>query len=355
MNITWRYVSFVIRNSSLVIGSLATLRRSVSPNFPLDLRLRTTIGIGKIKPLNFNADQILMPVNAQRYQSHPSDEVKNLFLESELSDAPDVEYLPHFYAEVRIDFNDVRTGFRETVSLTNALEIYSEDADLLWAADMIRDVNPQKTKSVMPESAHLVRLPEYVNANFMSRMENKFTEYLLRCFEERIYKNFALNIYSFSGESLAEFTRRCMELFDGQMRQELNCMNEVFKRKLERIKERYLSSEETGAFERAREESQKRNDFSLYSDRIANLFVQGELRKKPNFGRPRTVKGMQELDERLMALESEAQRAIVKIRETYEEKARAVDEYILHPNIRDIHFVRSCILWIPSKAIGADG
>jgi hypothetical protein len=296
-----------------------------------------------------------MPVNLQKYQLRPSDKVKNLFLQSELLDESDIEYLPHFYVEVRIDFNDVRTGFRETVSLSKALEIYPEDADLLWADDMIRDVDPQKTRSMIPEFAHLVRLPEYVNESFISRMESKFTEYLLNCFEERIYKNFALNIYSFSGESLADFTRRCMELFDGPMRQELEYLNEVFKRKLERIKTRYLSTEETGAFERAREESQKRNDFSSYSDRIASLFVQGEFRNKPSFGDPRPGKRMQELDELLVSLELEAQQAIIKIWEAYEEKARAIDEYILHPNVRDIHFVRSCILWIPSKATGPDG
>jgi hypothetical protein len=311
--------------------------------------------IGKIKRPHVDTDRELMPANLQRYQSQPGDKVKNLILESELPDIPGIEYLPHFYAEVRIDFNDVRTGFRETVSLSKALEIYSEDADLLWAGDMIRDIDPRRTKSIIPESAHLARLPGYVNAGFMSRMEGKFAEYLLRCFEERIYKNFALNIYSFSGESLADFVRRCMELFHGPMRRELDYLNEVFKRKLERIKQRYLSTDETGAFERAREESQKRNDFSSYSDRIVNLFVQGEFRNKPTFGRPHPGKGMQELDERLVSLELEAQQAIIKIWEAYEEKAQAVDEYILHPNIRDIHFVRSCILWIPYEPIGPDG
>ena len=296
-----------------------------------------------------------MAANLQRYQSQPSDKVKNLFLESELPDSPDIEYLPHFYVEVRIDFNDVRTGFRETVSLAKALEIYSEDADLLWASDMIRDVDPQRTRGNTPEYAHLVRLPQYVNTGFMSRMESKFTEYLLRCFEERIYKNFALNIYSLSGESLADFTRRSTELLDGPMRQELDYLNEVFKRKLERIKTRYLSTEETGAFELARAESQKRDDFSRYSDRIASLFVQGEFRNKSSFGLPPPVNGMHELDERLVSLELEARQAIIKIWEAYEEKARAIDEYVLHPNIRDIHFVRSCILWIPSKSASPDG
>jgi hypothetical protein len=313
------------------------------------------IGIGKIKHSHSKTGQTFMSANLQKYQLQQGDRVKSMFLQSELSDESGVQYLPHFYAEVRIDFNDVRTGFRETVSLSKALEIYSGDADLLWADDMIRDINPQKTRTVIPESAHLVELPDYVNASFMSRMEGKFTEYLLRCFEERIYKNFALNIYSFSGESLADFTRRCMELFDGPMRQELEYLNEVFKRKLERIKTRYLTTEETGAFERAREESQKRNDFSSYSDRIASLFVQGEFRNKPCFGPPRPGKGMQEFDERLLSLELEAQQAIIKIWESYEEKARAIDEYILHPNVRDIHFVRSCILWIPSQATGSDG
>ena len=59
---------------------------------------------------------------------------------------------------------------------------------------------------------------------------------------------------------------------------------------------------------------------------------------------------MRELEEQLFSLELEAQYEIHKLLSSYGEKAQTIDEYIIHPNLKDIHFVRSCILWMPVKA-----
>jgi hypothetical protein len=58
---------------------------------------------------------------------------------------------------------------------------------------------------------------------------------------------------------------------------------------------------------------------------------------------------MTELEERLRSLEVEARQAIKNLQESYQEQSQALDEYILHPNPKDIHFVRSCILWMPQR------
>jgi hypothetical protein len=261
-----------------------------------------------------------------------------------------VEYVPYFYAEVRIDFNDVRTGLRETFSLNKALEIYSSTADLLWIKDMVQDVDPQKMVSSAPEGARIGSLPEYVDANFISHMETQFVQYLLRSFATELYRNSALNVYSNSGESGSEFIGRCSDLFDGPRRRELDLLQDVFKRRLEQLKEKYLVSEEAMGLERARIESQNKDIFSRYSDRIAGLFLVSRFASAQSVMSFHNSPGMSELEERLAALGIEAQNAIAKLINSYDDKARALDEYILHPNLKDIHFVRSCILWMPKKA-----
>ena len=75
-----------------------------------------------------------------------------------------------------------------------------------------------------------------------------------------------------------------------------------------------------------------------------------ELRVKPTAGPAQFSPGMQELDERLLSLELEALQATSRLADSYDEKACAVDEYILHPNLKDIHFVKSCILWMATGA-----
>jgi len=291
-----------------------------------------------------------MPMNLQRRPPSPVEKVKYLYLAAEEGATAGIEYFPYFHVEVRIDFNDVRTGLRETVSLNKALEIYSDNADLLWIADMVRDVDADKTAPLPPDGVHLSILPAFVNANFISRMETQFIQYLLRSFAVRLYRNSVLNVYSFSGESRAEFSGRCLELLNGPKREELDLLHEVIDRRLEQLKEKYLGMDESGGLEQTKEEVQNKDIFSHYSERIADLFLKAELLVHLPIASSRYLPGMQELEERLMALELEAQKAIATLRDTYEEKARSLDECILHPNLKDIRFVRSGILWMPKKA-----
>jgi hypothetical protein len=292
----------------------------------------------------------MMSSGAKGPQSHAAEKLRQLYQITEDSRDGESELIPFFCVEARVDFNDVRTGFRETVSLSKALEIYSTNADLLWTDDMVRDVNLLATTSSVPNGIRLGILPDFVDANFLTRMENQFVQYLLRSFEARIYRNFDLNLYSFSGESRADFCRRCLELFDGQKRQELDRLHEVFNRKLEQIRQKYLSFAEPREFEQAKSEIRNKDAFSRFSERIAELFYMAELRMKPVPDPIQYSSGMQELEERLISLELEAHQAIVALSDVYDEKARAIDEYILHPNLKDVHFVRSCILWMPKGA-----
>ena len=77
--------------------------------------------------------------------------------------------------------------------------------------------------------------------------------------------------------------------------------------------------------------------------------MQQELRLNAAMNEPLLPGKNPDLQERLASLESEAHQAVAEIWESYKEKARSVDEYILHPNLKDIHFVRCCILWIPAR------
>lgn len=279
-------------------------------------------------------------------QLHAADRVKSVFLLPDAdARASQPELLPYLCFEVRIDFNDVRTGFRENVSLSKALEIYSTGADLLWTDDMIRDVNLTQTVSSAPEGVRLGVLPEFVDSRYLSQMEIQFARYLLRSFETKVFRNFDLNLYSYSGESRADFRRRCKDLLEGPKRQDLDSLHEVFVRRLEQSRQKYLVPAHAEALDQVKSESQKKDALSRWSDRIGAIFYHGA----PDFEMAAEVPGagVPDLDDRLVALEVEARQAVRKLCDGYEEKVDAVDEYILHPNLKDIHFVRSCILWMP--------
>jgi hypothetical protein len=291
-----------------------------------------------------------MTLNSKKQPPHRMDKVKFLYLEVDNPEASGTEYFPYFYAEAKIDFNDVRTGLRETYGLSRALEIYSRTADLLWVDDMVQDIDPQKTLSAAPDAVRLAGLPDFVDAGFISRMETQFTQYLMRSFAATVYRNPILNIYSLSGESRSDFAARCLELFDEPMRTEVDRLQDVLKRRLEQIKEKYLVGAEPVGLEQAKADSRNKDLFSHYSERIAGLFMRRESQPPPAVEPFQPAPGMQELEERLRALEYEARQGIERLKDSYEEKARSLDEYLLHPNLKDIHFVRSCILWMPKKA-----
>jgi len=275
--------------------------------------------------------------------------IRQLYQTTENYGSSEIELFPFFCIETRIDFNDVRTGFRETVSLSKALEIYSDTAELFWTDDMIREVDLAKTSVSVPDGVRLGVLPDFVDASFITRMENQFIQYLLRCFETRVYRNFDLNLYSFSGESQPEFFKRCVELFESPKRQELDELYEVFTRRLEQIRQKYIGLPDIGGLDQAKADSSNKDAFMNCSDRISRLFYSAEPVPDPSIAPSRRPSGVQELDEQLLSLEKEARQAFSNLCSRYEQKAQGIDEYILHPNLKDIHFVRSCILWIPRR------
>jgi hypothetical protein len=291
-----------------------------------------------------------MSLKSEQHLPQPTDALRSLYLEPEDLGHSEKEYFPYFYAEVRVDFNDVRTGLRETVSLSKALEIYSNDAELLWVEDMMRDVDLQKATNSLPDAIFLSPLPGFVDASFLSRMETKFIQYLLRSFAAKVYRNYALNIYSFAGETRNDFTRRCLELLEGPRRKELDLLHDVYKRRLEQTKEKYLLIDEPLALELAKTESQNKRIFFEYSERIDEHFLRGEAQPDSDSETVGISSSTQDLEERLMSLELESQLEIQKLHDSFREKAYAVDEYKLHPNPKDIHFVRSGVLWMPKKA-----
>jgi hypothetical protein len=294
-----------------------------------------------------------MPLNSDSHQSCATEKtkIKQLFWKSGEPQKPAGVYKPCFCVEARVDFNDVRTGFRETVSLCKALEIYSTDAELLWTDDMVRDVDLSNTSSSAPEGCRLGVLPDFVDANFISRMEIQISQYLMRSFNARIYRNFDLNTYSFAGESSAEFSKRCIELCNADKRRELDLLHEVFLRRLEQIKQKFRDVGNSSNVEQANMETRNKDRFFKCSDWIADLFFQAEMNTSKTPGIPVLPRDVPELEERLLSLELECRQAVDRLCSEYEEKARSVEEYILHPNLKDIHFVRTCIIWMPESVV----
>ncbi|MDM7996665.1 MAG: hypothetical protein QUT30_13410 [Acidobacteriota bacterium] len=290
-----------------------------------------------------------MHQDPQRHSGSIPGSIKQLFFDTERPPADGSVYAPYFYAEVRIDFNDVRTGYRTTVSLSKAVEIHAAYPDLLIAEDMVRDIDPQRIKAAGSDAAFRGTLPPFVDTGFMAQMEAQFIQYLMRCFKARVYRNSVLAAYSNAGESLSEFASRCLDMLSEARRLELDALHDVFTRRLEQIRQKHLSAGSSESLDRAKAESQDRNLFLGYSDRIADLFLKPEISLNARTDARCLPENNPDLAENLAALESEARQSVSVVCDAYLYKSQSMDEYILHPNLKDIHLVRCCILWIPVR------
>jgi hypothetical protein len=285
----------------------------------------------------------------QRYPVSAPGKIKHCFLSTEQFKL-DVEYVPCLYFEAKIDFADIRSGFHEIRSITKAVDICSIDEEAQWTEDMVRDVDPARVVAPIPQEARLRPLPAPVDVDSIAQAETHFLHYLLRYFKMRIYRNFDLNLYSGPGEILEDFTVRCIEMLSEPFRQDLDILHEVFERKLEQIKGKHLKLNEWGELDPPHRASQLKSILHRFSERLAQLFLSAGLSSRPESSAPpRDNPAKLELEDRLHSLETEALHATHQLANIYQERARNIDEYIVHPNLKDIHLVRTCILWMPAQ------
>jgi hypothetical protein len=261
-------------------------------------------------------------------------------------------WAPSYYVEARIDYADVRSGYHMTCGLNHALDIDSCGEDLLWTSDMVRTVDPEAIRTARPADAQLTGLPGYVTEELLRRFEAQYLSFLLRHAEAHVHRNFALNIYSHPGETLSDFRMRCRDALGEAFRGELEAMREVVNRRFEHIEQKYLARYRDGEFESDRRMAKAKSHLHAVAEGIAQMFLRTELTagtdegsalRYPDPSRP-------DLEQSLEILDTDVRRDIRRLANSYQERVDNIDEYIIHPGLKDLHLVRKCILWMPAGA-----
>ncbi len=266
--------------------------------------------------------------------------------------APAQPWAPHFYFEARIDYADVRSGYHMTCGFNHVLDLRPYDEDLPLTSDMVRVVAPEAIRNTKPENAALISLPVYITEDLLGRLEIQYLSFLLRNAEARVFRNYALNIYSHPGETRDEFQARCLDVFKESFRGELDSLREVVNRRFERIEQKYISRTRTGEFESDRRAASTRSTLHAVAENIAELFLRTELTLESadvtlmRYPHPSRT----DVEQSLEILEMDVRRDIGRLLNSYQEKVRNIDEYIIHPGLKDLHLVRKCILWMPAEA-----
>ena len=275
---------------------------------------------------------------------------QHLFLKASGSSASAREYVPRIYFEAKIDFSDVRSGLHRSYNVNMALEIYPLEGDTLWTRDMVWRVDPKRVVATAPKLAKLAALPDYLNDELFARIETQILLYLLRYYEVRILRNFDLNMYSGPDENLEDFKSRCVESVQAAFRKDLDILQEIYQRKLSRIKEKCADHHVTAELDSPRAASLMKEQLHDASERITELFLRMEFALDTS---PENLLQSPPADgdrwSGLLSIEMEACQAIQRLLSSYQEKVCNIDEYVARPNLNDIHIVRTGILWMPGQ------
>ena len=177
---------------------------------------------------------------------------------------------PSLFFETEADVRDVRSGYRNSKHGFFQAE-WLEDEGLNWTADMVREVDPEWLEEISP--------PRPLNWPVFG--DEKIVHYLGAYYSPRIWRNYALGIYSTAQESETQFIARCGEALLRERSRELNRVREIFLRRFLELEQKLIEAiecEEGEPNERNRRGSVARVLFSKVRDDLESWFRSEDYR-----------------------------------------------------------------------------
>lgn len=260
------------------------------------------------------------------------------------------DYYPHYFFEAKIDIDDIRSGYHETRSISRALEVRPCHADEFWTADMLASVDLSGVQAEAPAGVALHPLPSYVTEEMLDQAERQFVLYLMRHEKARFYRNYALKMYSAAGESAWDFSNRCLEILNDGFHADLNSPREAINRRLELLRERFFAQMRTDEIDASHWALRQRDCLNAVTERIDAMFLDAGIFSTTRISEVAcSGETLTDLEEKLIALQREALREVESLIASYRERACNIDEYVVHPGLRDVHMVRTGMLWMPRR------
>ena len=142
---------------------------------------------------------------------------------------------PNLLFEVRIDLQDVRSGYRGSDSFLLKTEWDSRD-DGVPTPDMVERIDEGSISTLEPPS----------EVNVPAGVEEKVISHILKYSRQTVWRNPALGIYSSPRESRQEFIQKCREEFLGQRSEKVRNLRELYTHRFGELEKKALESVEQG-------------------------------------------------------------------------------------------------------------
>ncbi len=244
---------------------------------------------------------------------------------------------PSLLFQVKIDFQDVRTGGRIFDEGCFRAE-WLPDAQMDWARDMV----------VRCDDVDLREIDPPLRLQWPDGAEERLLAFLARHYRVRVWRNPELGLYSSPGEEHTEFVQRCREALLAERNAPMRTLREIFHHRYfeleQRLKTETLAGEEGSDLKQnrlARLESvlsEVKEGFNRWfveegNQQIRTDDLTREYRCEPGF------------QERIDGLINDLAARFNRIVSEFEEKASRIDEYEIPINRGAVDVLFVGILW----------
>ncbi len=246
--------------------------------------------------------------------------------------------VPSLLFEIKIDLQDMRSGYRYSDWGLYLQAPWIDDHDLEWTADMVKWL----------DRTDLVETPVDTVLAWPQLADQKVVRYLTRYYQPRAWRNLCLNLFSHSGESEADFIARCRDECRERRERELRRIRELFYHRFVDLERRLIAraeQDEPTESWRARRTIRIQDAFSELREQMSRLLLNANrpISEFPPISRAEGigVDGKARFD----ALCLEFLNRYNEVLTDYEAQAKQIEPYLVPLAYSQIEIVSRSVLW----------
>jgi hypothetical protein len=246
--------------------------------------------------------------------------------------------VPSLLFEIKIDLQDMRSGFRYSDWGLFVEGPWIDDPELEWTADMVKWLDP----------SDLVEITGDMTLLWPELADQKVIRYLIRYYHPRAWKNTALNLFSNSTETDVDFIARCREEFRDRREKDLRRIRELFYHRFLELEKRLIAQadrEEPTESWRARRTIRIQDAFNELREHMSRLLLDANRPISTFLPSPMAegigVDGKARFD----ALSREFLNRYNEVLNDYETQANQIELYLVPLAYSQIEIVSRSVLW----------
>lgn len=240
--------------------------------------------------------------------------------------------------ELKLDLQDVRSGYRNSEWGLYLAAPWLEDRDLDWTIDMVRRFDPVELEAVTPHQQFL--WPDVA--------DQKMVGYLVKYYRPQSWRNTALGLFSQARESREDFLARCRDELRDERERELRRVREIFYHRFVEMEQRFAAGIEGQQFDeqwKGRRLSQIHDLFNRVNEDLCRRFLDPSPQVEPLAPLGKVAGVDPESLQKLRALQEELVDKYNQVLSDFERQASEIQPYEVPLSYNQIEIVSRSILW----------